>query len=342
MREDDRAEAVRFYNSLEHPVLVLSSRAGRGNISIAEAICELFSDPAAVIHRSIEDFLPAAMVKEDLVRYRFFSDHLPLVLAGMYTIPLFYARKLVREQLRSTRLAMLEQFLRSHGIKTIVCVSHRQAFWATVLKRNTSNQVALYGVLTEFGPSLGWKYIFWDEMAGFISPLPAAALGNMLPAAIEFRHLALPARSTFASLPKLAASEGHCLLMGGLWGQGRMRNALRLLAKHFPQVRVHAVCGDNEPLLRKLNREFAHAPNIDIHGLLDSIEPLLARSSCVVTKPGMGTLLEARAAGRKIFLFPGMPVAESHNARYAIAHFEAEWLTVAGFARWLHSASGQG
>ena len=51
MSEGDRAEAVRFYSGLEKPVLVLSSRAGRGNISVAEAICEHFVEPASVVHR---------------------------------------------------------------------------------------------------------------------------------------------------------------------------------------------------------------------------------------------------------------------------------------------------
>jgi hypothetical protein len=338
MSEDDRAEAVRFYNGLQKPVLVLSSRAGRGNTSIAEAICEHFLEPASVVHRSIEDFLPPAIVAEDLSRYRLISNHFPLLLAAIYKIPFFYARKLEREKSRRTRLEALEQFLATNGIKTIVCVSHRQAFWAGVLKRNSSSRVALHGVLTEFGPSLGWKYIFWDQMDGFVSPLPAEALGDMLPATIPFQRLALPARSAFYALPRVCAPQGQCLLMGGLWGQGQLESALQLLVTHFPQLQVQVVCGDNQRLHRKLKAQFGHQPTIAVHGMLDSLAPLLARCSCVVTKPGMGTLLEARAARRKIFLFPGMPVAEAQNARHAIAHFEAEWLTVAGFNRWLHGS----
>jgi hypothetical protein len=338
MNDNDRAGAVRFYDSLERPVLILSSRAGRGNISIAEAIREQFSEPSAVLHRSIEDFLPPAIVNEDLRRYRLLSNHVPLVLAGMYTIPFLYARKLWREKMRRTRLELMEQFLQRNGIKTVVCISHRQAFWAGVLKRNTSARVALYGVLTEFGPSLGWKYILWDQMDGFISPLPANALGDMLPAQVPFWRFALPARSSFSSLPRPSASAGHCLLMGGFWGQGRLKGALDLLVTHFPSLPVHVVCGDNDGLLRRVRHRFGRAGNIAVYGLLDSVEPLLARCSCVVTKPGMGTLLEARASGRKIFLFRGMPVAESHNARYALTHFDAEWLTVAAFSRWRAAA----
>jgi hypothetical protein len=334
MSAGDRQEALRFYDSLARPVLVLSSRAGRGNVSIAEAIVEHFSDRSAVVHRSIEDFLPAAIVNEDLRRYRLLSNHLPILLAGMYTIPFLYARKLARERLRRTRLEALEQFLAAEGIKTIVAVSHRQAFWAGVLKRNTSARIALHGVLNEFGPSLGWKYIFWDQMDGFVSPLPREALRGTVPAGVPLRQLALPARAAFSSLPSVSPAQGDCLVMGGLWGQGRLTGALDLLVRHFPDLRLHVVCGDNQALQRKGLQRYGRARNVAIYGLLDSIEPLLARCSCVVTKPGMGTLLEARASGRKIFLFPGIPIAETHNARYAAAHFGAEWLTVGAVARW--------
>jgi hypothetical protein len=339
MSEADRADAIRFYNGLAKPVLVLSSRAGRGNTSIAEAICEHFLEPASVVHRSIEDFLPPAIVAEDLSRYRVISDHFPLLLAAMYKIPFFYARKLEREKRRTTRLGALERFLSANGIRTIVCVSHRQAFWAAVVKRNTGSRIALHGVLTEFGPTPGWKYVFWDQIDGFVSPLPADALGDMLPSTVPVQWLALPARAAFYALPRVSAPQGQCLLMGGLWGQGRLEDALQLLVTHFPQLGVQVVCGDNDRLARKLKARFGHRPTIAVHGLVDALAPLLARCSSVVTKPGMGTLLEARAARRKIFLFPGMPVAEDQNARHAIAHFGAEWLTVTGFERWLHASA---
>ena len=85
----------------------------------------------------------------------------------------------------------------------------------------------------------------------------------------------------------------------------------------------------------KIRNEFKHAAAIDIYGLIDSIETILSQCGCVITKPGMATLLEAHASRRKIFLFKGMPIAESNNARYAIRHFDAEWFSVPSFANWL-------
>ena len=339
MSASPNADACRFYNSLQRPLLILSSRAGRGNTSIGEAIHEHFSSPSDVYHQSIEEYLPPSMVAEDLRRYKLISNHFPLALAAIYTVPLFYYRKLLRERLRTTHLGKLKDWIESHRIATIVCVSHRQAFWTTVLKRNASLKIAIYGVLTEFGPSLGWRHIFWNEMDGFISPLQASTLRLPLPPQLVFKQLPLTARSSFFSLANVDASPHQCLLVGGLWGQGRMMRTLLQLTSHFGGVHVHAVCGDNTRLKRKMKEQFALESAVTLYGLQQSLQPLLARCGCVVTKPGMATILEAHAAGRKIFLFKGMPVAESHNAQYALDHFDAEWFSVPAFSKWLASAA---
>jgi hypothetical protein len=326
---------VPFYASLTKPLLILSSRAGRGNTSIAEAIQEHFNPADHVFHRSIEDFLPRSAVDEDLVRYKFISNHFPALLSAIYTLPLFYYRKRVREERRTTRLPAYKAFLIKHGIATVVCVSHRQAFWTTVLKRNESLGLTVYGVLTEFGTNLGWKYIFWEAMDGFISPVEASTLNIGLPPNLPFHQLSLPARSEFGALASTLGSKRQCLVMGGLWGQGRMLQTVQTLLSSFPRVHIHVVCGENKRLQNTLANRFRHVDNLTIYGVLDSIAPVLSRCLSVVTKPGMGTLLEAQASRRKIFLFPGLPVAELNNARHAIAHFDAEWFSPASFGRWL-------
>jgi hypothetical protein len=335
MQESDAA--ARFYRSLKRPILILSSRAGRGNTSIAEAIHEYFGSDTDVCHRSIEDFLPDGAVGEDLVRYRFISNHFPALLSAIYTVPFFYYRKLVRERDRATRLPAFKRFIISRGIATVVCVSHRQAFWTAVLRRNESLDLAVYGVLTEFGTNLGWKYMFWDALDGFVSPVEGSALHIDLPSRVPLHHFPLPARSRFSALPPADPKKGHGLVMGGFWGQGRLLDTVCALVPAFPRVHFHVVCGDNRKLESRLLREFTSAGNVSVYGVVEDIAPLLAQSSCVVTKPGMGSLLEAHAARRKIFLFPGLPIAEDNNARYAIEHFGAERISVAGFRRWLES-----
>ena len=69
--------------------------------------------------------------------------------------------------------------------------------------------------------------------------------------------------------------------------------------------------------------------------------PSLRECASVITKPGISTLLESHAAGRKIFLLKGMPVAEDNNARFAVEHFGAQWFDVETFKRWHMSQQGR-
>jgi len=54
----------------------------------------------------------------------------------------------------------------------------------------------------------------------------------------------------------------------------------------------------------------------------------------IITKPGFSTIVEAHAAKRTLFLLKGMPVAEDHNAKYAISHYDAQWYNLRVFKNW--------
>jgi processive 1,2-diacylglycerol beta-glucosyltransferase len=100
---------------------------------------------------------------------------------------------------------------------------------------------------------------------------------------------------------------------------------------------VIVVCGENEAMRSTLEARYGAKGRVRCHGVAESLEPFLKAAGSIVTKPGISTLLEARAAGRKIFLLKGMPVAEDHNLRYALARFGAERYTPGRFCRWLKS-----
>ena len=167
--------------------------------------------------------------------------------------------------------------------------------------------------------------------------MPSDTLKLNIPQSVQFNCLALPARSLFYSIPPVT-SKNHCLVIGGYFGQGQILQTLKLLHLHFTDINIHVICGDNKRLESKIRNRYRNDSNIFVYGLIDSIKDILLHCSCVITKPGMATLLEANASGRKIFLFRGIPVAEANNARYAIRHFNAEWFSVSSFSRWLRSS----
>jgi hypothetical protein len=326
---EDRLDDV--LASLARPVLVVSTKVGRGMYSIGQALVERVGE-SDCRHVAIEDYLPARAVDEDLRRYKLISNHAKILLNLVYKLPVFYWRKYVRESLVGIGgLAGLRDLIDATGTRTVICVSHRPAFWVSKLKHHAGMRFALWGLLGEYGKNLGWRYIFWDQVDGFLSPVPEHETGLVLPRHVKLASIALPVRKAYEELASVAGND--VLLTCGFWGQGPFLRLVRAIRRALPPVRCHVVCGENRRAQAILRRLYCDDPLVQVHGIVDGLAPLLRTSRAIVTKPGISTLIEAHAAGRKIFLVPGMPVAEANNARFALRHFGAEWLTVDGLQR---------
>ena len=326
-------------DSLEGPVLVLSTKVGRGMYSLGEALVERIPSDKGVHHRAIEDFLPGTALHEDVKRYRFLSSRMPWLLNLVYRFPPIYMRKLYRERhLRRTDLSALENGWKERGIRTVLCVSHRPAFWAAGWKEERGLDIQLVGLLGEYGSNLGWKYIPWEQMNGFLSPVDRAGVGFVLPEHVVFEEIGLPARRAYEALRERPGDPRRVLIVLGLWGQGQADKILRSILSEAGSARFHVVCGDNEAMKTSLAAEFDSREDVEILGRVDSLVPWMESCGTVITKPGIATLVEAHAAARKLFLVRGMPVAEDNNAHFAIEHFGAEWLSKDGFADWIARA----
>jgi UDP-N-acetylglucosamine:LPS N-acetylglucosamine transferase len=314
------------------PVLVLSTNVGRGVVSIGEAVAEKLGECYRVYHEPIEDFLPAAALAEDVKRYRFISTKLPFLLNIPYRFPPVYYRKYFREKyIAKTRLDSLKARIDELGIKTLICCSHRPAFWAGCLKMKTGVPVEIWGLLSEFGRSLGWKYIFWNQMKGYLSPVPKSTFDYRFPYDFRFFDINLPVRKEFSPVDKLSVNRQKVLLVCGYWGQGPIFRIIKSLRRIIPELEIFAVCGQNSDLLTRLSSFFNNDRNIHLYGALPSLASLLSECATIITKPGISSIIEAHAMQRKIFLVKGMPVAEDNNARYAIKNFGAEWFSVKTF-----------
>ncbi|MBN2489634.1 MAG: hypothetical protein JXQ29_02150 [Planctomycetes bacterium] len=335
MPDDATSDWAEVLATFEPPVLILSTAVGRGMYSLGEAVRERFAAPDQVHHIAVEERLPAGAVAEDLKRYRFLSTRLTPLLYLVYTCPLFYYRKLARERwFHAADLSALEATIGALGIRTVLCISHRAAFWASSLKWRRSLDVALWDLLGEYGNNLGYRFLFWEAIDGFLSPLARSALRLRLPDHVRFMKVALPARRAFVELAATAGDRRTVLLVSGYWGQGPLAAVLRGLRQTVAHLTVHVVCGDDRRQRERVRRVAGDGADVRIHGAVDSLAPLMAQCGSVITKPGISTLVEAHAARRKIFLLRGMPVAEANNARFAVQHFDATWYTPARWREW--------
>lgn len=326
----------------EPPVLVVSTAVGRGMYTIGEAIQERLGEIRPVHHVAVEEFMPPRVVNEDLERYKYISNNFPTLLFLVYKIPLFYYRKYLREKLfGAADLTDLRAKMEALKIKTAICVSHRPAFWVANLKRREGLGLSVWGVLGEYGKNLGWKYQFWEQIDGFLSPVSGKALGFQLPRHVRFMNVNLPAKQEYHDIASVRGDADSVLLVCGFWGQGPLAEIAEKLSSASPDLRIHAVCGENKKAFEKLQHLSEYNAKIRAYGITPSLAPLLRECASIITKPGISTLLESHAASRKIFLLKGMPVAEDNNARFAAEHFGAEWFDLKTFMRW-HASVRQG
>lgn len=319
----------------EPPILIVSTVVGRGMYTIGEAIRQRLGDKHPVDHVPVEEFVSPEVVNEDLERYKFISNNFPVLLHLVYRVPLFYYRKYLREKLfNAVQLGRLGEKIEALGAKTVICVSHRPAFWVSNLKRREQLGFSIWGVLGEYGKNLGWKYQFWEQIDGFLSPVGRQALGFRLAPHVRLMNVNLPAKQEYHDIAGVEGEVNSVLLVCGFWGQGPIAEIAENLARVSPDLNIHAVCGENQKAFEQLRRLGRRNARIRAYGVTPSLAPLLRECASVVTKPGISTLLESHAARRKIFLLKGMPVAEDNNARFAIEHFGAERFEVKTFARW--------
>jgi UDP-N-acetylglucosamine:LPS N-acetylglucosamine transferase len=323
---------------MEAPVLIVSTVAGRGMYSLGEAFQERLTSLGVVGHVAVESYLPANSVSQDLDRYKLISNRMPSLLYLVNKIPIFYYRKYFRESLTGwSDLRALKALVEALNPRTILCVSHRPAFWVSTLKKRERMSFKLWGVLGEYGNTIGWRYIFWDEVDAFLSPLGRRELTYPFPDSLRFLQIDLPARQAYYRVAERPGDPHAILLVCGYWGQGPLVRVVRTILAEEPHLHVTVVCGENSAAASQARMAFGSCPNIEVHGVVDSLLPFLTRCACIVTKPGISTLLEAHVARRKIFLLKGMPVAEDNNARYAVRHFGAEWFTRDNFRAWRRS-----
>lgn len=326
----------------EPPILIVSTVVGRGMYAIGEAIRQRLRDKQPVHHVPVEEFVSPEVVNEDLERYKFISNNFPVLLHLVYKVPLFYYRKYLREKLfNAAQLGRLRAKIEALGAKTVICVSHRPAFWVSNLKRREGIDLSVWGVLGEYGKNLGWRYLFWEQMNGFLSPVSRDALGFAPPAHVRFININLPARQEYHDLSSVVGDINSVLLVCGFWGQGPIAATVKKLSDALPELKIQVVCGENRKAYEEVQHLFDGNERIQVYGVTSSLVPSLRECASVITKPGISTLLESQAAGRQIFLLKGMPVAEDNNARFAVEHFGAQWFEVETFKRWYMSQQGR-
>jgi len=319
------------------PILIVSSCAGGGNYSVGEALKERLAgvDPR-VHHVVIEELLSKQLVRSNFGHHYWICRRAPFMLKLTYGFPFLYLLKLTREKLFENKgLDTLRKNLLLSEISTVIATNHRAAFWISSLKHRRQVQCSLWGVVTDYRLSPGWKYLFQDQLDRLLGPVPAAEIPHSLRP--KYCRINLPVSSEYSKMCSIFGDKNQVLVTGGAWGLGPLKKTVQQIRKACPEVRLHVVCGSNEGLFCCLQRKYTNCDEVVLYRSLPSLELLMKKCAVVITRPGGVTMTEAYQAGRKIFLLQGQPVIEARNMDYALRNFSATLFSIKSFQTWYNN-----
>jgi 1,2-diacylglycerol 3-beta-galactosyltransferase len=107
------------------------------------------------------------------------------------------------------------------------------------------------------------------------------------------------------------------VVVGGGEGAGGMAEVVAAMVERLPDVRVVAICGRNDRLVRRLAR--MESGRLTVKGFVDDMADWLRAADVVVGKAGPGTIAEAACCGAPLLLTGYLPGQEEGNAEFVIA-----------------------
>jgi processive 1,2-diacylglycerol beta-glucosyltransferase len=108
----------------------------------------------------------------------------------------------------------------------------------------------------------------------------------------------------------------YLLIMAGAYGVLDSLKKITQTILAMTNSRILLVCGRKAPLKESMELYFKNEPRVHVFGFVESIEQLMAVSSCIITKAGGITLAEALAMNLPAIVFRPLPGQEMENARY--------------------------
>lgn len=164
-----------------------------------------------------------------------------------------------------------------------------------------------------FDPRIHTVYVPSEEMAAYARESLGAA-GQA--AGVEMLGFPIDAGSTGPTRPD--ARTGSLLVMGGGAGTGAIDRLVHALLRDLPEHRVIVICGWNAKLRRIL--ESWQQPNLEVHGFVQNVPELMARSDIVISKAGPVSIMETVAAGRPMVITDWVGMQEQDNVDFVVDH----------------------
>jgi UDP-N-acetylglucosamine:LPS N-acetylglucosamine transferase len=196
--------------------------------------------------------------------------------------------------------------------------------------------VPTVAVVTDFGVHRLWTAPGID-LHLVPSSVSAAQVEDTTGSVLVMQPLARPAfrepidRQQARERLGLQPDEFVTLIVAGAWGIGHVEAIVQDVA--VCDVHTIVVCGKNEHLARRLQRQYSGNPKVRVLGWTDALPELMAASDCLVQNAGGLTCLEAIARGLPILIYRPIAGHGVLNARTMERAHAARWIRDAGELR---------
>ena len=310
--------------------LILSCNTGQGHNSCAQALKEdieaqgdvcAIQDTLAFISKEFSEFVCTWFVR----LYR----HAP----GFWKKGYAFSEK--HAGLMKDAAKVFHALLRG-GDKLLACI--QEGDYDVVICTHDFSAIMLTQVLDKCPPDLRTAFVATDytcypgieqsRLDYYFVPAQSVAQiyasrfapgTKIFPSGIPVRRSIRQGEDPFRAREKLGIGQNqkHLLVMCGSMGCGPMEKVVSLLSTAKPEdMIVTVVCGTNQPLYEKLQREFRTQPTMNILGYTDQISAYMDAADLLLTKPGGLSVSEALVKGLPMVLIDAVAGCEEYNMAF--------------------------
>lgn len=310
-------------------ILLLSAPIGSGHRLAAQALQQVLAErgDVRVVHGNVFSFFPGFIGTAILRSYLLILAWCPWMYKAAYAWGNKKGGSLWLRGLVNGTLAFLGRSYLNDVDPDAVIVTHATPAGIMGIYKRSHPKMLLGAVITDFTIHRWWLndgvdyYFIADKLLQHRLPTAAQVLPFGIPVRQEFARLVNAGQADLRQKLNWQQDKKICLLMGGGEGLLPMSEIIASLNKlHLENLEIAAVTGNNNKLLKNLQRQFKGSANVKLYGYTEDVPAMMGAADMIVSKAGGLTAAEVLTAGLNFIIYRPLPGQEEGNAHFLTRH----------------------
>lgn len=305
-------------------VLILTCNTGEGHNSCAGAIKEIYETHGDVC--IIEDalgFISDGFSRFVSVWHTRVYRYMPRLFRWGYTCsekhPAVFHQGSWVYKLITRGTEKLRQYIEDGHYDSVICVHVFASLLLTSMLKEHPMSIKTCFVATDYtcSPSvrdsdLDIYFIPHDSLA-YEFEFPNITKSKMIGSGIPVRQM------FYKSEDKPISIKKHLLIMCGSMGCGPIKKLTKLLSRSMKEDwEMAVVCGTNNRLCKKMQKQYADRSDIHIYGYVKDIGTLMDSADLYLTKPGGISVTEAAVKNLPMVYIDAVAGCEEYNRQFFV------------------------